>query len=107
MHLVTTHSNPRSAEGSMRNQRRAAVMALLVVALGIGRGQESTAQQPGVAHALMTSRAQAERAIAAWDQDLPAMPGEVLVKFRPDTGGAPQSRALSVVRGSADDTEST
>jgi len=55
----------------------------------------------------MTSRAQAERAIAAWDQDLPAMPGEVLVKFRPDTGGAPQSRALSVVRGSADDTEST
>lgn len=61
----------------------------------------------GVARALMTSRAQAERAIAAWDQDLPAMPGEVLVKFRPDTGGAPQSRALSVVRGSADDTEST
>jgi len=107
MHLVTTHPNPRYAEGSMRYQRRAAVMALLVMALGIGRGQGSTAQQPGVAHALMTSRAQAERAIAAWNQDLPAMPGEVLVKFRPGTGGDAQSRALSVVRGSADETEST
>ena len=107
MHLVTTHPNPRYAEGSMRYQRRAVVMALLVMALGMASGRGSTAQQPGVAHALMMSRAQAERAIAAWNQDLPAMPGEVLVKFRPGTGGDAQSRAMSVVRGSADETEST
>ena len=107
MHLVTTRPNPRYAESSMRYQRRAVVMALLVMALGMASGRGSTAQQPGVAHALMMSRAQAERAIAAWNQDLPAMPGEVLVKFRPGTGGDAQSRAMSVVRGSADETEST
>ena len=107
MHLVTQHPNPRYAEGSMRNLKRAAAVAWCLAALGTGSGRGSSAQEPEQTHGLLMSRAQAERAVAAWNQDLPAMPGEVLVKFRAGTRGDAQSRALSVVRGSTDEAEST
>ena len=107
MHLVAWHPNPRYAGYGMRYQRRAAVVGWLVATLGIGGLRGSSAQEPGLAHALLMSRPQAERAIAAWNQDLTFMPGEVLVKFKAGTSGTAQSRALSVVRGSADESEAT
>ncbi len=91
----------------MRYQRRAAVVGLLVTTLGMGGGTGSTAQEPALAHTLLMSRAQTERAIVAWNEDLAFMPGEVLVKFKTGTSGNAQSRALSVVRGPTDASEST
>lgn len=91
----------------MQNLRRATVLGLLVATLAGGGGSGSSAQEPGLAPTLLMSRAQAERAIAAWNQNLAFMPGEVLVKFRPGTRSDAQTRALSVVRGSADESEAT
>lgn len=91
----------------MRHQRSAAVVGLLVATLGAGGGMATTAQEPRPTPTLLMSRAQAERAVAAWNDDLTFMPGEVLVKFRTGVSGSARVRALSVVRGSPDQTEST
>ena len=89
--------------------RRLAFAGIFVGIIGVGFGSrgETSAQEAGVAHPLLMAREQAEQAIAAWNEGLPYIPGEVLVKFRAGTGGAAQSRALSVLRGDADASQST
>jgi serine protease len=59
----------------------------------------SAAQQLAAPFPLVMTRDQAENLITAWNDRLPYIPGEVLVKFRAGTDAATQSRALSAVRG--------
>lgn len=51
------------------------------------------------------TRSTIERVVLAWNEDLPYIPGEVLVKFRSGTTTASQSGALSILRGPVDAAE--
>lgn len=65
------------------------------------------AQTPGTPYPLRMSRDVAEQAVTAWNDRLPYVPGQVLVKFRAGTGIAARSRTLSALRGPLDGVEST
>ncbi|HTM30418.1 MAG TPA: S8 family serine peptidase [Vicinamibacterales bacterium] len=77
------------------------VRFLTLVAVGISviapRGQA-----PPLPFPLLTSTVEIQRLAAAWNSDLPYVPGEVLVKFKSGAFGRAESRALSVLRGSVD-----
>jgi len=77
----------------------AAVSFLL--AAGAGRAQGSL-----LPYDLLVSPDQAARLAAAWHDDLPFVPGEVLVKFKSGAFGRAESRALSALRGPVDATSS-
>jgi serine protease len=65
------------------------------------------AQAPAAPYTLLMTRAVAEQVIAAWNDELPYVPGEVLVKFRDGTSPAGRGRALSVMRGPVDAAQTT
>lgn len=81
-------------------------VALLAALLGAGH-QPGTAQAPLPADRLLAGPAEAARIVEAWNDDLPFIPGEVLVKFRSGVNGAAQSRALSVMRAPMDAGDAT
>jgi serine protease len=78
---------------------------LLAGALLAGAGKQTQAQAP-VPYTFLMTRSAAERIAHAWNDDLPYVPGEVLVKFRSGTTAAGQSRALSIMRGPLDAAQS-
>jgi serine protease len=79
--------------------RRYLICAAVVVgALLPLRSSGLAAQQPDPASAPVLTRDQAADLVAAWNQGLPYVPGEVLVKFRPGSEPVQQARALSVLR---------
>ncbi len=73
------------------------IVALMAALLGAGH-QPGAAQGPAPAGRLLAGPAEAARLITAWNDALPFIPGEVLVKFRDGVGGVAQARALSVMR---------
>jgi subtilisin family serine protease len=72
-----------------------------VSALGDGRARAQTSGVIRLEHDFVLSNEQLIARVQAIERHLPAVPGEVLVKFRPGTELPAQVRALSVVRGGA------
>jgi len=58
----------------------------------------TTAQQRALPHDLLMSREQIAALVQAWNDRLPYLPGEVLVKFRDGVEATGQVRALSALR---------
>jgi serine protease len=58
----------------------------------------TAAQQPTLPYDLLQSREQLEALRQAWNEDLPCLPGEVLIKFRGGVDAAGRVRALSATR---------
>lgn len=87
---------------------RLPLVALLAALVCLGDTPSATAP-PAVepAYPLLMTRTEASRAIDAWNDDLPVMPGELLVKFKPGTGALSRTRALSTIRGGAEETQAT
>lgn len=87
-----------------RRQLGAAIVfaSVALATVGFRRGDQTLA----AARALLVTPAEATLVVEAWNEGRSYMPGEVLVKFRKDTGTAAQSRALSTLRGSVGSTES-
>jgi serine protease len=82
------------------------IVALAAVWLAAG-GLRARAQAANLPHGLLVPPAAAARLVQAWNQQRSYIAGEVLVKFRSGTGTAAQNRALSIVRGAVDATETT
>lgn len=83
----------------MKLIRRYLICAALVVgALLPLLSSRLAAQQPDATSGPVMTREQAANLVAAWNQELPYVPGEVLVKFRPGSEPVQQTRALSVLR---------
>jgi serine protease len=80
-------------------------VAPLAVALLAGAGMQTHAQTPAASYPFLMTRSMVERAVTAWNDDLPYIPGEVLVKFRNGTTSTSQGAALSIIRGAIDATE--
>lgn len=74
-----------------------AICIVLVCVLG-EPGPRTEAQEPSTAYNLLVTREQAEGLITAWNEQLPYVPGELLVKFRPGSNSGTQTHALSVLR---------
>lgn len=77
----------------------------LLAALAAGGAKPTSAQAPATPYELLMSRDAAQRMITAWNERLPYVPGEVLVKFRAGTGASERSRAMSVLRAPVDQTQ--
>ena len=75
---------------------------LLAGALLAGAGKQTHAQAPAAPYTFLMTRSVAEQVVVAWNDELPYIPGEVLVKFRSGTTVAGQGRALSIMRGPLD-----
>ena len=75
---------------------------LLAAALLADVGKQIHAQAPAAPYTFLMTRSDVERIAAAWNDELPFIPGEVLVKFRSGTTVGGQSRALSIMRGPVD-----
>ena len=73
--------------------------ALLAVAVIAGAGQRTHAQAQTAPYTFLMTRSMVEGVTAAWNNELPYIPGEVLVKFRTGTTASTQGQALSVIRG--------
>jgi len=58
-------------------------------------------------YSFLMTRSAVERVVSAWNDELPYVPGEVLVKFRTGTNATSQGQALSVIRGPIDPEQST
>ena len=78
-------------------------LAVLVAGLGAPTGAQGIATP----YPLLMSRDTAKRVIAAWNEERPYVPGEVLVKFRDGVTPAEQGRAMSVMRAPLDSAETT
>jgi len=75
---------------------------LLAGALLAGAGKQTQTPAAAAPYTFLMTRSMAERIALAWNDHLPYVPGEVLVKFKPGTTAARQSRALSIMRGLLD-----
>jgi serine protease len=75
---------------------------LLAVALLAGSGKQTHAQASAAPYTFLMTPSMVERVVKAWNEDLPYIPGEVLVKFRSGTTAASQGQALSIMRGPID-----
>ena len=65
-------------------------MVLLAVALLIEAGKQTHAQAPPAPYTFLMTRSAVERVVSAWNDELPYVPGEVLVKFRTGTTATSQ-----------------
>ena len=82
--------------------RGAVLLAAVVI---IGTEKPTHAQTSTGPYTFAMTRSMVERVTAAWNDELPYVPGEVLVKFRNGTSVATQDRAMSIIRGPIDATE--
>ncbi len=80
-------------------------VTLAAIALLAHAGLQIHAQAPTDPRTFLMTRSAIERVVLAWNDALPYIPGEVLVKFRGGTTTASQSGALSVLRGPVDAAE--
>ena len=76
----------------------------MCLAVGSSHGR---AQAPATPYSLLVPSSAASRVVQAWNQRRPYIPGEVLVKFRDGADASGQSRALSMLRGGINTSEST
>jgi len=76
--------------------------ALLAGALFAAAGSPTPVQALAPPYTFLMTRSAVERVVVAWNDDLPYIPGEVLVKFRSGTTAVGQARALSIMRGPLD-----
>jgi serine protease len=83
------------------------VAILLAIALLAGAGKQTHAQAPAAPYTFLMTRSTIERVAVAWNEDLPYIPGEVLVKFKTGTTVLSQGRALSVMRAPIDAAETS
>lgn len=86
-------------------QPLSACLALLTLSLALAY-REAGAQAPILPFVPATTPDAAKRLIEAVNAQLPYVPGEVLVKFKDGTAAVARGRALSVMRGGANATES-
>ena len=89
----------------MRSDKQRLVLpgaVLLAAVLLTGVGKQTQAQAPDAPYTFLMTRSEVERIAAAWNDELPYIPGEELVKFRSGTTVGGQSRALSIMRGPVD-----
>jgi serine protease len=77
--------------------RRALFAAAALAMLSTSAGRPS-AQQPQLPYDLLMTREQATALIRAWNEDLPYVPGEVLMKFREGVTAEGRVRALAATR---------
>jgi serine protease len=82
------------------NKPQFVLAAVLAVGLAIF-GLSLSAQQPATDFPLRLTRDQADNLRRAWNEGLPYLLGEILIKFRTGSEPASQRRALSVLRGSS------
>jgi serine protease len=82
----------------------AIVMAVvaLVVSFDVG-----SAQQPGAPYPLLLTAESAQLLINAWNNRLPYIPGDVLVKFKPGVGSRDQQSVLSLMRARPNERQET
>jgi serine protease len=80
--------------------------ALALAGLAAGGLQGLAQSPPPPAHDVLAPAAVTSRAVKAWNERRPYVPGEVLVKFRDGVGVAAQGRALSALRGGITGSES-
>src|SRR4029453_1877546 len=82
----------------------AIVMAVvaLVVSFDVG-----SAQQPGTPYPLLLTAESAQLLINAWNNRLPYIPGDVLVKFKPGVGSRDQQSVLSLMRARPNERQET
>jgi serine protease len=78
---------------------------MLLAAGLIAIAEKQTHAQSPAPYSFLITRSVMERVTAAWNDDLPYVPGEVLVKFRNGTTAATQDRAMSIIRGPVDPAE--
>lgn len=64
-------------------------------------------QAEGPPYTFRASPERIQRLVAAWNDRLPYVPGEVLVKFRPGAGASTRASVLSLMRASAAEREET
>src|SRR5918995_5226524 len=83
----------------------AAAVAMLcafgaLISAQVGGAPQSSAAEPGarVPYDLLMTREQVDAMRRAWNERLPYVPGEVLMKFRPGVEVAGRVRALAAVR---------
>src|ERR1700752_3044312 len=77
-------------------------LILLAVTAGLASGGGALAQAPSSPYPLLATPGSVARLVEAWNTQAPYVPGEVLVKFKSGAFGSAESRALSVLRGSVD-----
>jgi serine protease len=92
--------------GGQRSLAIQGVTLLTAALLAAGALPQMHAQEP-VSYTFLLTGSQIERVVAAWNEELLYVPGEVLVKFRNGTTALSQGRALSIMRGPIDITQST
>jgi serine protease len=82
----------------------AIVMAVvaLVVSFDVG-----SAQQPGAPYPLLLTAESAQLLINAWNNRLPYIPGDVLVKFKPGVASRDQQSVLSLMRARPNERQET
>ncbi len=81
---------------------RFAGLILLAAAEALVSGPGALAEAPSSPYPLLATPASVARLVEAWNREAPYVQGEVLVKFKSGAFGA-ESRAMSVLRGSVDD----
>ena len=75
------------------------IPGVMLVALLAGAGKQPHAQASAAPYIFLMTPSMVERVVAAWNEELPYIPGEVLVKFRRGTTAVSQGQALSIMRG--------
>jgi serine protease len=86
----------------LRRTRIGAALAATLFLVSQSLSQRSAAQQRGDAFTSRMTEEQVIQIMRAWNDDLPFVPGELLVKFEPGSSPAAQTRAMTASLRGAD-----